>query len=256
MEAFRLMNINYDEFPIEDIKNGYSYDPGKKQYSCLLCQTIFEEGEIYRFNERFYDAQRAIRLHVEQEHGSMLSQLLASDSKYNSVTDKQKELLTMIHDGMSDQAIATTLGITASTVRHQKFSFREKAKQAKMYLSIYELAMEKAPTDKDNIVPIHEGAKMVDDRYVTTKEESDKILATVFESLSPLKLKLFSAKEKKKIVTLRKIATQFVPGKIYAEKELNQILKDIYDDYPTLRRYLIEYGFMERSTDCMQYWLK
>jgi hypothetical protein len=125
-----------------------------------------------------------------------------------------------------------------------------------MYLSIYELAMEKTPTDRDTIVPIHEGAKMVDDRYVTTKDESDKILATVFESLSPLKLKLFSAKEKKKIVTLRKIAQQFETGKVYTEKELNRILKDIYDDYPTLRRYLIEYGFMERSTDCMQYWLK
>jgi hypothetical protein len=125
-----------------------------------------------------------------------------------------------------------------------------------MYLSIYELAMEKTPTDRDTIVPIHEGAKMVDDRYVTTKEESDKILTTVFESLSPLKLKLFSAKEKKKIVTLRKIAQQFETGKVYTEKELNRILKDIYDDYPTLRRYLIEYGFMERSTDCMQYWLK
>jgi hypothetical protein len=256
MEANPTMNINFDEYPIEDIKNGFSYNPVTKQYRCLLCQSVFEDGEIYRFGERFFDAHRAISLHVEQQHGGMFPHLLASDSKYNSVTDKQKELLSMIRDGMSDQAIAAKLGISTSTVRHQKFSFREKAKQAKMYLSIYELAMEKTPTDRDTIVPIHEGAKMVDDRYVTTKDESDKILATVFESLSPLKLKLFSAKEKKKIVTLRKIAQQFETGKVYTEKELNRILKDIYDDYPTLRRYLIEYGFMERSTDCMQYWLK
>jgi hypothetical protein len=250
------MNINFDEFPIEDIKNGYSYNPITKQYSCMLCHTIFEVGEIFRFNDRFYDASRAIRLHMEQEHGGMFAQLLASESKYNSVTDKQKELLGMIKEGMSDQAIATALGISTSTVRHQKFSFREKAKQAKMYLSLYELAMEKTPMDKDNIVPIHEGAKMVDDRYVATKEESDKVLTTVFESLSPLKLKLFSAKEKKKIITLRKIMEQFERDKKYTEKEINQILKDIYEDYPTLRRYLIEYGFMERSTDCMEYWVK
>lgn len=114
----------------------------------------------------------------------------------------------------------------------------------------------KVSSDKDSIIPIHEGAKMVDARYITTKEESDKIIATVFESLSPLKLKIFSAKEKKKIVTLRKVVEQFEKGKIYTEKEVNQILKAIYDDFPTMRRYLIEYGFMDRTTDCAQYWVK
>jgi hypothetical protein len=97
---------------------------------------------------------------------------------------------------------------------------------------------------------------MIDDRYVITMEEREKILSAVFKSLSPLKLKLFSAKEKKKIVTLQKIMEQFEKGKIYTEKEVNQILKDIYDDFPTIRRYLIEYGFMERSKDCRDYWVK
>ena len=213
-------------------------------------------GEIYQYGERYFEAFRAVRIHIEQEHGKMLGYLLANDSKYNSITDKQKELLDMIGDGMSDQAIAAKLGISASTVRHQKFSFRERAKQSKMYLAIYELATEKVALDKDSIIPVHDAATMVDDRYITTKEESDKILATVFESLSPLKLKFFSAKEKKKIVTLRKVVEQFEKGKIYNEKEVNQILKAIYEDYPTMRRYLIEYGFMDRTTDCNQYWVK
>lgn len=250
------MNVDFDEFSFEDIKNGCSYDSITKQYQCMLCGTIFETGEIYQFGERYFEAFRAVRLHIEQEHGNILEHLLASDSKYNTITDKQKELLTMIGAGMSDQAIASKLGISASTVRHQKFSFREKAKQAKMYLAIYDLAAMKVSSDKDSIIPIHEGAKMVDARYITTKEESDKIIATVFESLSPLKLKIFSAKEKKKIVTLRKVVEQFEKGKIYTEKEVNQILTAIYDDFPTMRRYLIEYGFMDRTTDCAQYWVK
>lgn len=186
----------------------------------------------------------------------MFANLLASDSKYNTLTDKQKELFGMIRSGMSDQEIANKLGISASTVRHQKFSFREKAKQAKLYLSLYELTLEITPTDKDSLVPIHEGAKMVDDRFVFTKEEKEKTIATVFSSLSPLKLKLFSAKEKKKIITLQKIIEQFEKGRIYPEKEVNQILKNIYEDFPTLRRYLIEYGFMERTKDCHDYWVK
>ncbi|MBH1940831.1 DUF2087 domain-containing protein [Mobilitalea sibirica] len=251
------MNLNLDELSLEEIKNGYTYDSHTERYQCLLCGSIYSVGEIFQFDGRFFEASRAIRIHMEQKHGNMLPFLIDSDSKYNTITDKQKELLRFLQEGLSDQEIALKLSISASTVRHQKFSFREKAKQAKMYLAIYELALERTATsDKDSIVPIHDGAVMVDDRYITTKEESDKIISTVFESLSPLKLKLFSAKEKKKIVTLRKIAEQFEKGKTYTEKEINQILKEIYSDYPTLRRYLIQYGFMERSKDCTQYRLK
>lgn len=250
------MNINLDEYPIESIKKGYYYEPSTHNYCCMLCGERFEEGEIFKLGERYYDALRAACLHVEQAHGGMFGHLLESDSKYNTITEKQKELLSLIHSGLSDQVIAQKLGITASTVRHQKFSFREKAKQAKLYLSLYELTMEGTPPDKDALIPIHEGANMIDDRYVITKEEREKILSAVFLSLSPLKLKLFSAKEKKKIVTLQKIMEQFEKGKIYTEKEVNQILKDIHDDFPTIRRYLIEYGFMERSKDCRDYWVK
>jgi hypothetical protein len=116
--------------------------------------------------------------------------------------------------------------------------------------------MEAPPVNKDSLIPIHDGAKMVDDRYIITVEEREKVLETAFSSLIPLKLKLFPAREKKKIVTLQKIMEQFQKGRIYPEKEVNGILKDIYEDYPTLRRYLIEYGFMERSRDCHDYWVK
>lgn len=250
------MNINIDEYSIESIKNGYYYDPATHTYHCMLCGERFEEGEIFKIGDRYYEAFRAVQLHVEQTHGGVFRHLLENDSKYNTITEKQKELLGLIHKGLSDQAIAQKLGITASTVRHQRFSFREKAKQAKLYLSLYELAAEGISSDQDTLIPIHEGANMIDDRYVITKEEREKILSAVFLSLSPLKLKIFSAKEKKKIVTLQKIMEQFEKGKIYTEKEVNQILKDIYDDFPTIRRYLIEYGFMERSKDCRDYWVK
>ena len=82
------------------------------------------------------------------------------------------------------------------------------------------------------------------------------LFRSVFESLEPLKLKVFSSKEKKKIVILRKLAEQFQPGRKYTEKEVNEILGAVYDDYAMLRRYLIEYGYMERTKDCSSYWLK
>ncbi|MDF2537284.1 MAG: transcriptional regulator [Herbinix sp.] len=250
------MNLDLENCSIEDLTRGFTIQASKGLYQCLHCSAKFETGEIYLMDGHYYEAFRAVKEHIIKDHGDLLIQLLHSESKYNTITDKQKELLALIGSGMSDQEIAGRLAISASTVRHQKFTFREKAKQAKLYLAMYELMNEKFISEKDILVPIHEGATMVDDRYFTTKEENDKILATVFESLSPLKLKIFSSKEKKKIVTLRKIMEQFEKGKIYTEKEVNGTLKSIYEDYPTIRRYLIEYGFMERSKDCKQYWVK
>ena len=249
------MNINYDEYSTEDIKNGWYYDAITKAHHCLICGAVFAEGEVFPIAGRFYLPSQAVCLHIELEHGGMFSQLISTDSKYSSLTDKQQELLSLMQRGMTDAEIASKLGITASTVRHQRFSFREKAKQAKLYLAQYELALQAEKSNQDILVPIHDGAKMVDERFVITREEREKTIATVFSNLSPLKLKLFSAKEKKKIITLQKIIEQFEKGRIYPEKEVNQILKEIYDDYPTLRRYLIEYGFMGRSSDCKEYWV-
>jgi hypothetical protein len=42
----------------------------------------------------------------------------------------------------------------------------------------------------------------------------------------------------------------------YEEKEINQILGAVYHDHVLLRRYLIEYGFLDRKPDGSQYWLK
>ncbi|OJT84697.1 transcriptional regulator, partial [Clostridioides difficile] len=93
---------------------------------------------------------------------------------------------------------------------------------------------------------IHEHARMVDERYVVTEEERKHILDTSFESMNPLKIKsIFFKRKRKKVVILSKILEQFERGKKYSEKEVNQILESIYDDFATIRRYLIEYGFYE-----------
>lgn len=97
---------------------------------------------------------------------------------------------------------------------------------------------------------------MVDARYEITQQEEQKILSMVFASMQPLRLKTFPPKEKKKVVILRTIAKEFEEGIRYSEVQVNEILKDIYPDYVTLRRYLIEYGYLERTRDGSAYWKK
>ena len=103
---------------------------------------------------------------------------------------------------------------------------------------------------------IHSGATMVDERYIITPAQEKKVLDTFFVSVHPPVLRAFPPKEKKKLAILTVIAAQFEPEKRYKEKEVNQILEAIYSDYVTIRRYLIEYGFLSRTTDCAEYWVK
>lgn len=248
------MKYDLTELDIEEIKNGYRYDKENDKYICNHCQKEFYTGEIYPFDSRFFDSRSGISVHISKEHGKVYDQLVNSENKYLGMTDNQKNLLGLISAGLSDNEIAKQLGISPSTVRHQKFMFREKAKQAKMYLAVYELALKGNPIH-ENLISIHNTATMVDDRYITTNEEKEKIIKTAFSSLTPLKLIEFPAREKKKIVVLKKITEQFQHGRNYEEKELNRILKGIYHDFPTIRRYLIEYGFMDRTKDCKEYWL-
>ncbi len=249
------------QMSLDEVKNGYSFNPGTNVYTCLTCGKEFEVGEMFSYDGRFFEASKAIGIHVEKEHGNMFEILTSNDKKFTGITENQKELLSLIYNGLSDNEIAKKTGVAPATIRHQRFVFREKAKQAKLYLAIFEI-VEKSASEKkvknieNELISIHEGAKMIDDRYLITKSEEDKILASVFKSLQPLKLKIFSPKEKKKIVILRKIASQFEHGKVYTEKEVNSIIKEIYEDYATIRRYLIEYGYMERTKDCKEYWLK
>ena len=244
-----LLDADFDE-----IKNGYSFDSDKKIYKCLICGEAFEMGEVYSFYGRYFEAYRAITFHAKEKHGGILETLLSLDKKYAGITDNQKKLLKDFYYGLTDNEIAIKNEVSPSTIRHQKFMFREKAKQAKVYLAIFELAQKSLSIEE--LVNLHTGATMVDERYEVTNSEQEQIIKTYFDITEPLNLKSFPTKEKRKIVVLRKISTLFKSGKKYSEIQINTILKPVYADFVTIRRYLIEYGFMERTKDCKEYWLK
>jgi len=62
--------------------------------------------------------------------------------------------------------------------------------------------------------------------------------------------------EESSLIALREIAKKFQRGRLYREREINEILKQYYDDHITLRRFLIEHGLLARKPDGSQYWLK
>jgi len=241
-----------DNANMEDLMRGWSQQDGVCH--CLFCGEGFPVGDIFAVGERLVDAPTAARLHVERAHGGVFGALLAGGKKSTGLTEGQSRMLSLFYIGVPDGDIASALGISAATVRFQRFHLREKARQAKVFLALFAL-LERRPRKAEE-PKVHKGATMVDERYMTTDEEARKIIETFFSSLEPLKLKSLSSKEKKKLVILRVIAARFEAGRRYPEKEVNGILKDIHGDYATLRRYLIEYGFLERTQDCGEYWVK
>lgn len=223
--------MDYGKMTVGEIKNGYKYEKEQDAYVCNHCGQVFNAGQIFQIDGGFFMAESAVIKHIRQIHSGNLTQLLHSESKYNTLTQNQRDLLAMFYSKMSDKDMAKKLNVTEATIRRQRFTFREKAKQA------------------------HNNAIYVDDRYLITEDEKQHIIKTFFSTTHPLVLKSFSSKEKKKVVILGKIAEQFEYGKKYSEQEVNEILRPIYEDYMTIRRYLIMYGFMERTKDGRQYWL-
>ncbi|WP_413382043.1 DUF2087 domain-containing protein [Alkalihalobacillus sp. 1P02AB] len=249
--------INENDFwdsTVDEMAQGFRYEPASGLYQCLLCDYMCEDGIIYKQGEFLLEAKKAIVYHIKDKHHSSLDSLLGFDKKYTGLTEQQRELIRAFYDGLSDKEVAEKLGIgSVSTVRNHRFKLKEKEKQAKVFLAIMKSLLEK---DEDKLVSVHKGAKMVDERYITTEQEKEKILSTYFKEGVAGPLAVFPSKEKRKIIVLQQITNRFERKKVYTEKEVSEILKRIYPDFATIRRYLIEYGFMERNKDGLEYWLK
>ena len=254
------MSNNKNEFwntSIENIKNGYV--ESKEQYKCLICDEVFIKGRIYEINSYLYDARMGMELHIKNAHNSMLDYLLNMNTAYTGITEVQRELIVLIAQGLNDKEIASKLGVAASTVRNHRYKLREKEKQAKLFLAMMDLLSENtsksiSKMDNEEICDAHNSATTLDDRYNITDKEKDQTIKNYMTEEGALKN--FPSKEKKKIIILEEIMKNFSRGKIYSEKDINKTLKRIYDDNATIRRYLIEYGFLDRSKDCSKYWVK
>ncbi|KYZ77947.1 transcriptional regulator [Anaerosporomusa subterranea] len=242
--------------PLNDMKQGYIYQPENDEYVCLICGERFVNGLIYENGEQLYEAKKYVTIHITQAHQSMFHFLLNLDKKMTGLTDHQKSILELFYAGASDQDAAKTLNTgSASTIRNHRFSLRERQKQAKVFLAVMELLGEHTPK-KQTFVAIPASAKQVDERFAITEQENAKILATHFKQGLNGPLDSYPLKEKKRVAIIRHLATLFAVNKTYNEKEVNAILKPIYEDYVLLRRHLIDYGFMDRTLDGSSYWVK
>jgi len=239
---------------LDELCEGYVYESEAEIYICLICGETFEKGRMYSVGNLYYDARKTAEKHMEKAHSSMFDYLINMDKRYTGLTEHQKNIITYFYNGYSDREITALLGGSASTIRNYRFSFREKEKQAKIFLAIMHL-LEKCSQKEARFIDFQPTVTMVDDRYAITEEEYEKIIKMYFKEGPDGPLSTFPGKEKRKIAVLKHLVQKFSRNKKYTEQEVNAILKNVYHDHVTLRRYLIAYGFMDRARDGSEYWV-
>ncbi|WP_374713573.1 DUF2087 domain-containing protein [Symbiobacterium terraclitae] len=263
---------------LDELKQGYR--ESADSFTCICCGQRVEKGVVYPVDDRLYEAQRYIRHHIAAAHGSVFAHLVGLDKSAHGLSDLQRRLLTLLYDGRSDDEIKKALGAgSLSTIRNHRFILREKERQARLFLAIMELLNERLTGDETTggrtrsragraasgeaqgaggRAGSGEGAG--DGRAVRGRPRgaaSDQaILARYFPHGLEGPLQHFggSTPMKHKRIIAAAVAGRFAPGRRYSEREVNEILEPIAEDYVLLRRLLVDFGYLSRLPDGSQYW--
>lgn len=91
-------------------------------------------------------------------------------------------------------------------------------------------------------------AKLPDENTLATDDgaarERAKVLRDFFDGP---RLKQIPAQRKKRVIVLQHLLARFAPDRAYPEKEVNALLRGAHDDTATLRRELVDYGYLTRE---------
>lgn len=153
----------------------------------------------------------------------------------------------------SVEELAALLEISASTVSHHLSKLAEiglVSARAEGYYNVYRLetgALENMARKLLAEETLPEVAKDLDRKAYDRKVLKDYLREDGTIQQLP-------TNRRKLDVILRYIAEHFAFGKIYTEKQVNEVIGALNEDISGLRRDLISVGLMERKRDGSEYW--
>jgi hypothetical protein len=226
-------------------------------FECLFCKESLKKGHIYPQGPDLVEAELAMQDHITAAHTSTFHALLALGKKGTGLSDIQRTLLSHFFDGYSDKEIQPLVGdVSLSTIRNHRFVVREKARQAKVFVALMEL-LENSNQDPGSRLIQIPGSKSADDElFAITQAEFKKIVKGHFQEGPDGPMSRFPKKQKSKIAVLIQILKRFDATRRYTQVEVNEILTTASEDYTTLCRYLVDYGFLGRTRDGSEYWVE
>jgi hypothetical protein len=80
--------------------------------------------------------------------------------------------------------------------------------------------------------------------YDAARAEQQRLVGRLF---ADGRIERVPAKRKTRAAVLLEVVTRFEPGREYAEKEVNEVLLGVHEDFAYLRRELVNYHYLERQ---------
>ncbi len=162
-----------------------------------------------------------------------------------SDTSRLRIVQSLFKGEMYTELLAERLGLTPSTISFHMKKLEDAGlvvSRKEQYYTVYSLNREVMEASLFDIAAAE--PEQIDEQQKREAEYRQKVIDAFFEYG---KLKSIPIQRKKKLICYEVIAESFVPGKVYGEKELNDIIAAIHEDYCTIRRDMIGEGILSRD---------
>lgn len=157
--------------------------------------------------------------------------------------DSRLRILCLLHDkAYCVEDLAEELKLAISTVS----AHLKKLQQAGLvypvkvqYYNVYHLKKEMLEMKLSEIIPLEQQEKQ--DRASILR---NKVIKTYF---CEGKVERLPTQNKKRWIVYLEIIKLFEPGRSYSEREINEVIQEIHDDYCLVRRELVDEGVLIRT---------
>ena len=146
---------------------------------------------------------------------------------------------------MYTELLAERLDLTPSTVSFHMKKLEDAGivlSHKEQYYTVYSLNRDLLEESLLRVAVSEE--EQTDEQQKREIKYRQKVISSFFEYG---KLRSIPVQRKKKLICLEVIAGSLVPGRVYSEKELNEIILPFHEDYCTIRRDMISEGILRRD---------
>ena len=146
---------------------------------------------------------------------------------------------------MYTELLAERLDLTPSTVSFHMKKLEEAGlvvSRKEQYYTVYSLNRE--VLDESLFTVAVSEPVQADEQQKREEAYRQKVIDSFFRYG---KLLSIPVQRKKKLICYEVIAEKLIPGRVYQEKELNEIISAVHEDYCTIRRDMISEGILSRT---------
>jgi hypothetical protein len=181
----------------------------------------------------FIESTRGVHMNTERlEDLSLLFKALADPARLRILG----LLAERAHAG---HEIADRLSLTPPTISHHM-----RRLVAARLVDVAPEAQSRIYSLRTDAIRELSGTVLSDPGARPASEEENAVLRSFFDGP---RLRQIPASRKKRVIVLRRLLERFSPDRSYPESEVNDLLREAHDDVATLRRELVDYGFMVRD---------